>query len=155
MLTTFTGRLADAQLVGQELEKLAEKHGALTAEVVVDAARSKNSALHRHFTWDDTAAATKCRLFEAGQLIRRVKVTVVSPKGGEAAIIRAFVSIATIDDESNVERSYVPVRRVIQDPAMREQMLATALKELSDFKAKYAALQELAGLFTEIEKVAV
>ena len=44
-------------------------------ESVIEQARSKNSALHRHFTWDDTKAAHAYRIQQATQILR-VVVTV-------------------------------------------------------------------------------
>jgi hypothetical protein len=51
--------------------------GFLPPTAVVAAARDPNSPLHQYFTWDDGEAADKCRLAEAGMLIRRVRIHLV------------------------------------------------------------------------------
>ena len=56
------------------IRALAEKHGGITAEIVLQAAAKKSSPLHSHFNWDDSSAARQYRLVQAGELIRRIKV---------------------------------------------------------------------------------
>lgn len=51
--------------------------GFLPPGAVVAAARDPASPLHQYFTWDDGEAADKCRLAEAGMLIRRVRIHLV------------------------------------------------------------------------------
>ena len=59
------------------LRTLMDAEGILSPAAVVDAARDPGSPLHRYFTWDDGEAADKCRLTEAGMLIRRVRIHLV------------------------------------------------------------------------------
>ena len=61
------------QEVIDEIRELENEEGRLTAETVVERARSENSTLHGYFDWDDKEAADKWRLEQAGQLIRRVR----------------------------------------------------------------------------------
>lgn len=65
--------------VREALLTLADRHGGqLTPELVVEAARPKDSPLHPYITWDARAAAEKQRLYEARRLIRSVRVEIVT-----------------------------------------------------------------------------
>src|SRR5687767_282224 len=65
---------ADAQKVGTALAKLSEKHDArLTARIVVDAARPKNSVLHTCFEWDDVRAAELFREEQARKVLHSIR----------------------------------------------------------------------------------
>lgn len=57
---------ADPQRLGEALATIQDAHGGrLEPEHVVDAARPKNSVLHKHFEWDDAAAAEAYRKDQA------------------------------------------------------------------------------------------
>jgi hypothetical protein len=60
--------------LAEELQKLEDKEGRITAKAVVDAARAPRHPLHDLFTWDDKKAGEQYRLMEARTLIRAVKV---------------------------------------------------------------------------------
>lgn len=70
-------RTASMEDIARELRRLEEEKGRLRPEDVVDAARDPSSPLHKHFEWDDAAAAHRHRLDQARSLIRRVTVEVV------------------------------------------------------------------------------
>ena len=64
---------ADAQVIGEALEEIRLKAGGeLTPGAVVEAARTKRSALHKHFEWNDAVAA------------EAFLCHVVSPRGAQA-----------------------------------------------------------------------
>jgi hypothetical protein len=144
------------QYVITELRNLEVKHGILRAEDVVDAARPPDSPLHDRFTWDDTEAARKCRLWEARQLIRAV-VEYVEPNNGSNRdeLVRVFCSLTP--DREETGGGYRSLANVIARPVFRDQLLADALKELKYFQRKYAQYQHLAqfkGLHAVFREVA-
>ena len=66
MTTELEPRVMDAgkEMIRQELIRLAEEHnGYLSPDTVVEAAADPGSVLHDRFTWDDTEAARRFRLF--------------------------------------------------------------------------------------------
>ena len=132
----------DAQAAGESLDALRSKLGVLTAEGVLVAAKPKRSKLHKAFEWDDSVAAQKHRLWQAGMLIRSVCVTVVNGEPSEP--VRAFVVI------SNGEDSYVNVVDAMADPAMRAQVLARAESEFLAWKSRYEHLEEFSELVTRL-----
>ena len=57
---------ADAQKVCEEILALGDS---VKPEQIVKAAEDERSELHKCFTWDDSAAANKWRLYEARQIV--------------------------------------------------------------------------------------
>ena len=60
------------------IEALRDKHGRITAQRLVRAARSFKHPLHNEFEWDDRKAAAANRIDRANELIRFVTVVTVS-----------------------------------------------------------------------------
>lgn len=139
----------DADKAGRELASIERKAGELTPAVVLERARSANSSLHDHFEWDDSIAAELHRLGQAGELIRSITVDVSRSNVEPAKPTRAFVSV-----ERGGERSYVGVQTAMSDVDLRRQVLARAKAELAAFRVRYADLEELAGVFAAMDKVA-
>lgn len=133
-----------------ELETIRKSNnGFLRPQEVVEYARNPDSALHSHFTWDDSEAAEKYRLAEARALIR-VSV-VVEPTTSEK--VRAYVSLT---GDRNADGGYRAIAEIINDEVLVEKLLDDALKELASFKRKYEKLKgisNLSGVFTAIEDV--
>lgn len=128
-----------------EIRRIADAGGGLVqARAVHEAARSSASPLHGYFCWDDTAAAERFRLQQAGELIVRVSVEVVADRD-RSVTTRAFVSLAS--DRQNRGGGFRDVHVVMADPALRGELLRTALSELNALRARYAHLVELAGVF--------
>lgn len=139
----------DADKAGRELASIERKEGELTPTVVLERARSANSSLHDHFEWDDSKAAEQHRLTQAGELIRSITVDVSRSNVEPPKPTRAFVSV-----ERQGERAYVGVQTAMSDAELRRQVLERAKAELRAFRERYADLQELAGIFAAMEKIA-
>lgn len=137
----------DAQAAGEEMESLRVRHNnRLEPNMVVEAARKPGSALHDHFDWDDTTAANKYRLGQAGHLIRCITVE-VTKSSGETAPVRAFVSVKRDED-----RSYTSVQHALADDDLRAQVLSQAWQELEAWRKRHAELIELAKVFAVIDQ---
>ena len=133
-----------AQTAGMELEKIAEKRGSLKPLYVVEESADKNAVLHKCFEWDNKKAADKYRQHQAQDLIRNI-VTVKINNVDTEKPIRAFVSFRQ-------EQEYVPVTQVFHNPALRENMLKAAIKELEAFRSKYETLTALSELMADIDR---
>ncbi len=133
-----------AQIVGEQIERLKNKTGFVTAEQLVAKAKSKKSPLHDCFTWDDQKAGKLRRLDEARYLLRTVTVEIETDD--EPIITRAFVSVS--DDPV-----YTTIESAMADDDMRESLLGQAKRELKSFKVKYAQLKELANVFAAIDNI--
>lgn len=64
----------EADVVGEELERIRSLTGQLRPRTVVDEARPEGSPIHAAFEWDDSAAGEKYRVHQARNLIRAVRV---------------------------------------------------------------------------------
>lgn len=108
--------------VAAELARLYQRDGKLTAEGVVDEARSEDSPLHSHFEWDDEKAGHEYRLIQARRLLR-VKVSPYVP-GEEPSVL---VNVPA----SKGEGEYHPASVVVTSDTMFYAALAEANRRLS------------------------
>ena len=133
----------NAQIVGEELDRIKAKAGSLTAETVVKAAKSKRSPLHRFFEWDDSAAAKAHRKDQARHLIRSVTIK-WDTNTEEPRVIRAFVNVASGGE-------YEPIAVALSSEDIRARTLKQAYSELTALQRKYSDLEELARVFAEVD----
>lgn len=137
-----------AQTAGEELARIEREKGALTPELVVDASRAESAPLHPVFEWNDKKAAECYRIVQAGSLIRNVTVKIEEAPRMEP--VRAFVNVAPVGKRKGV---FVSIKSAMDDADSRETVIARALAELEKVKEKYKNLQELAGIFAEIDRL--
>lgn len=123
---------ADATKCANEIESI---NGAITRESVLEKARDHNSELHKCFEWDDTVAAEKYRLVQAGEVLRFI-VYEEETKPTDRPEIRVF----QITEKSE---GYKPTKIIVKQEDEYQKLLANAWAELRAFKAKYACLEEL------------
>lgn len=135
------------QVVGERLEAIKAANGELTRELVLAEAEKKKSPLHKLFTWDDTEAARKYRLAQAGEIIRQIEVVITKP-AGKSMVTRGFVRVTPPDEK---KQTYIDVTTAFEDPIMREQVVKRARRELLAWKARYEAYEELGELFEAID----
>lgn len=150
-----------SQKIREELAEIIEKNnGTMTPEQVVEyAKKNKDSELHAQFDWNDTVAAKKYRLEQARHIIRLNVVVIdrgrtLSTCGvdlkSEGVRTRKLVSL-TSERKADGKTVYRQIEQVLDDKALRAQMLADALAEASAFMRKYRALAELSAVFSAIE----
>lgn len=137
----------DANIAGRVCEELVRQNR-LTPENLLDVSREEDAPLHDMFEWDDSIAGELWRKKQAAKIIQ--SITVIEPviQGRTLPIEvtpRAFVP--------TVDKVYMHISKVMEDPDKRSYLLEKAKKELRDFQNKYHMLSELAGVFTEIQKV--
>jgi len=101
-----------------ELLKLAEiNDGLLTVDAVLEAAQDEFSPLHRHFEWDDSAAANEYRRWQARALIAKCRIVLETRDDTE---VRAFLSVPS--DRKN-GGGYRVSAEVLDDSDRREELL--------------------------------
>lgn len=146
-----------ANAIGQEMEALHKKHGALTPEIVVGAAQRKSSAMHNQIQWDDDLAAAAYRRQQARNLIGKI---VIHVKGEE---VRAFHNITVhmepAEEDSKPQNIYISYRDVAKDQDMEAQLLESARRSLTHFSEKYKTLASVSrhidAALEEIEEMMV
>lgn len=139
----------DANVVGTIVERIAkENDGVCPPALLVDEARTKDSALHGLFTWDNRKAADEWRKQEARQVVKALVVVV------DDSEIRppAFVHVRVSTDNGERE-GYSATLDVIKDPALRSQALHEAIVTLRGFRRRYEALTELQPVWEALDAV--
>lgn len=135
----------------RELEALAHANdGKLTVDDVVAAASKKDSALHKHFTWDNRKAASEYRRYQARALIARVKITVLNP---DPVVVRAFVSLS--EDRKN--GGYTATTEVLGDESKRQSLINDILKRIAYWRqqSRLFASAELNVAINQLEAAAL
>ena len=130
----------------RELLRIRKQEGLLTAEIVVEQAKSPKSALHDWFEWDDVKASHEYRLWQARQLIVSVQVL---PRGSSKATV-AFVSLKS--DRARDGGGYRETVSVLSDARMRTELIRQALDDFRYWREKYRTLAELAEIFEAGDK---
>jgi hypothetical protein len=94
------------------------------------------SPAHKHFTWDDGAAAEAYRREEARHLIRAIVIVrVTSPLSPMPTIeVPAFESVTTPKG-----RAYQPLEQVMAQPSLLAQVEPRLVADLTQLRARYAA----------------
>lgn len=124
------------------LTTIHQQHGSLTPALLVDLATDPEHPLHDRFTWDDTEAAHKWRIVQAGQLLRVVRLP-DDPKRPNN--LRAFVAIKGKDTP---RAEYVPTEDAMADEFTRRLVLADMEREWRSLKRRYQHMSEFAALVT-------
>lgn len=137
----------DARRIGPELARIHDRDGELRPAAVVDVAKSPRSKLHRYFEWDVQKAAEKHWLATAGQIIRSIKIEVVTTRHAAPKQVRAFVKL----DRS--VRGYMPMTEVLKNDDYVSMMMARALEELEVWKRRYENLSDFTTTFRGVSAV--
>lgn len=131
------------------IEKLRRKHGEVTPEMLVAAARSKRHPLHATiYELDDESAALEHRLERARYVLRCIEVERTDGSGGRH---RAY-SVARSAFEPR-RQAYRDTIELMQDPDERAELLKRALAQLVSFRRQYRHLQELAIVVRSIDEI--
>lgn len=126
-----------------------KKNKLLTPENIVEQAKSKDSALHDMFEWDNTKASEQWRLQQARVLLNEIKVIVDEKE------LFAFENVSIdIDEEDNgKERIYVTRDEIFSNVRYKKQILKQAINAINHWQEKYNEYKELKPIFTGIKKV--
>lgn len=158
--TALQPKTIDAEREGirQELVRLAEEHnGYLSPDTVVEAAADPASVLHDRFTWDDTEAARRFRLVQAGMMLRQIRVTIMRPSIEEMGLGRV-ISVRQFQSDPDARGnggSYTRVEALIADPVKRQSLLESVVGELRAIRKRYEELTELTGVWVAVDGLAV
>lgn len=134
---------ADARIIGPVLEELGAE-GNVTPAEVVEAAQSSNNPLHVYFEWDDPVAARAYRETQAAEMIRVVRVRVVSATADQVTRAYHVRRPPGADGEGPAKRSI----RVGDDRV--DDLARAALADLEEWAAKYAPHLRLFGRFSDL-----
>jgi hypothetical protein len=140
-MSTATVTVAEARRL--EIEALVAPSGTVTPKQIVDFARNADTALHGVFLWDDTEAGERYREWQASAYIRGIAKVIPVEGSDDAMRVRAFVSLS----RDRGTGAYRPLSVVMEDAAMRDEMLLSAVHEYQAFRVKYQHLKALSRFF--------
>jgi hypothetical protein len=123
----------NAQTTGEELARIQNAHGAITAPLVVDEARPTDAPLHPVFEWNDLVAAEQHRQHQARNLIRSVQIIETDNQ-----ISPAYVHIQTT-------HSYLPTAEVVRRVDLYDDAFRTACSRISEAQYSLEQLKRLAA----------
>ena len=133
---------ADAEKVANEITSIGEECKPIE---VVEYAKNPSTELNKCFEWDDTIAAEKYRISQAGDIIRNLVIVKVSEKKPEKTNVRFFSSTG--------QSTYKPTHIMYQNQTEYERLLQQALRELEAFRKKYKSISGLEEVFKAIDEV--
>ncbi|MBQ6530391.1 MAG: hypothetical protein IJI39_05680 [Clostridia bacterium] len=134
---------ADAELVAQEIEEIGDE---ATPAQILEKARNENSELHKCFEWNDSVAAEKYRLTQAGTICRMIVVRRVGEdeEPTDNTPLRFF-------HKTTEGEGYKPSKVVFHKQDEYQALLNRAMSELRAFKVKYSMLSELEEILALID----
>jgi|DEB0MinimDraft_6_1074348.scaffolds.fasta_scaffold20938_1 hypothetical protein len=131
----------NANVVGEELERIADKHDGITAQGVVDESTPEDAALHPCFTWDNEVAANEFRKHEARNIVRSVRVVYPDKTDSEPAFVH--IRYEGDEDEPVTAGYYQRSRIVASDFSLYENAWRAARERLSSAVNALRELEEL------------
>lgn len=144
----YRGHKGNPQEIGEELEKIQQENGYISAEVVVSSATSETSVLHPYFEWDDGEAANQYRLTQARLLVRSVSVQILSANDSDKKLTtRAFVEI------KGEEGPYMSLNVVVKNNELRAQLIKQARQDIYVFENKYSVLEEVIEILQPVKSM--
>ncbi len=129
----------NAQEVGEFIEALPIR----TPEAIWELAKEPSCPLHKHIEWNKDKAAYQYQLLQIRHLVCSIGIET------DHGPTRAFESVVIDDD-----RQYEAVDVIADSPILMDQVIETALNEISFWRSKHQRLSKFfGGVFDEITKV--
>lgn len=136
----YGGYKADVNEVVSELKELGYETKGVSAEEVLNHARSEESVIHSMLEWDDAVGGEKYRLVQVrgilGSIVCVQKEEVEEPQERPVPV-RALVK-ASVDRDG--KGRYWEVERAMSDPGMAHHVLMDASRDAAAMAKRYRAL---------------
>lgn len=146
----FVNRGADAWKVNDELDQIRAKHdGDLPDDEILKKARSKRSAMHRLFEWDDSIAGHEYRVIQSHKLTRSIDV--VYEESPNAGRVRMYEVKTRRSKKNNQPTVYTTTEDMMATQAGRDELLNRAIRDLLILRKKFHAMTELSKVFEAID----
>ena len=138
------------EIAHEEIMRIKDKNGGLVSpDSIVKEAAKKSNPLHSLFTWDDSLAAQKYRLSEAGALLRAIEITYVEIPDQPR---RAFEVTYKKPVGSENQTLYTTAEEAASDPDNHSRLIAEAVRTLMAWRGRFRYLQELSHLMEKIDE---
>ncbi len=125
-------------IVAESLQAIYDSRGRLTPADVVEEAAAEFHPLHVAFEWDDTEAARRFRLTQAGGLIRSVKVRLTTEHAGDIRDLQVRGWVSSKRAEVTDRDGYLPNAEVEQSPQMQEALLRQMRRDIQALTRRYS-----------------
>lgn len=144
----------DAKIIGVQLQAIAAR-GSVTAEALVEIAKSSNSPLHQFFDWEDKSAAAANRLDIAKTMIRTVLVRISSAEGTARglAATRVMVKRVHVEPVKPAKPMMAQVKGKQEEKLSPKMQLARALDADVEPKSMSDAINMIVLLRERIESL--
>ena len=145
----------DPTKVYNELERIKKKNnGVLVAGMIVHESKRSNSPLHKHIRKLGVEdAAEEHYLSVARKLIGSIEVV---REDAPEKKMRAYEVVTQEAHRDLPERKvYRSTEEIMSDPAMRDELLARAIRDAIAYRRKYHDLQELSQVFVALDEFLV
>ena len=124
-----TGGLG-AQVIGEALADIEDRHGVINPNTVVDESRPENAPLHPVFEWRDEIAAENWRVEQARRVVRCVEVVIDKRHDSTQVAQIAYVNIPSQKGYINQARVGRSVELYREAEALFMDRLAAAQRQL-------------------------
>jgi hypothetical protein len=142
----------DATKAYKAMELLRAKNNGLTDDALVEAAKPKSHVLHAFFQWSDDKAAVEYRRMQARQLMRSFEIVYAEMPKAKVRAYQVHVKAKPGEAQRTV---YSTTEEVMNDPAARDRLIASAIKAAMEFRNRFKHLHELEGIIESINKTLV
>lgn len=134
--------------IAEHLSSLEREAGTLSPHDVVESARHEDSPLHSYFTWDDTEAAKRYRLYQASALIRKVRIEV----GESAQAVSCPIYVRNPEAAPNT-REYQNVFVVRNDADKAREVMLDEMKRIISAIERAKRVAAVLGDDKEIDRI--
>lgn len=143
-------RERNSVVVDRELNKIIERHGHVTPELIVDEAAKESHPLHSLFIWDDAEAARQHRIARAYDLMIRSGIqSVLTAAPEQPKIIGIGSSMATVRRLLPAQygtKKFKYRQDVLDDSAARAELIERRLGMLRSWCRENVDIEELAAI---------
>lgn len=127
--------------------------GEITASVLVELARPKNSPAHAGFEWDNGKAAEEYRLIQARRWIKLIEVQQAADADQEPVMV-SLVHVPSAE-RGEKEGTYKPLPMLVKAPDEYQRALAEAKQQLAAAQRAVDSLVELTNRAAGADKIAL
>lgn len=121
----------------EHLREIHERHGKLTASLVVAEAEAKDHPLHDRFEWSNAIAGPRYREIQAAEMIRSVKIT-FNEQTDHPQEVRAWLPVRDPEESGR----YEPVETVAADPLLARMVSREMERDWRALKRRWSAYEE-------------
>ena len=136
----------DPEVAADELQRINDVYGKLTAEIVVNESQKPNSPLHGYFEWDNDKAANQWRIQQARVLINNIEVVTLSD--GEPKSYPAYEIVTKEEGYRHIETLTIDELKIVRESALRD--LKSVQKKLSTYDKFMTASNHIQYAISEL-----